>query len=61
MEVIRPLWFEEQDPEPFASAKPPMGGGGEKTGKRAYAYIMVGTADAGPDAQTPAVKAHRSI
>lgn len=33
MDVIGPLWFEEQDPEPF-----PPAGHEKKTGKRAEAY-----------------------
>lgn len=47
MDVIGPLWFEEQDPEPF-----PPAGHEKKTGKRAEAYKWEGMAHVGPDVQT---------
>lgn len=47
VEGIKPLSFEEQDPEPL----PPTGHGRKKTGKTAKAYRWEGMADVGPDAQ----------
>lgn len=56
VEVIRRLWFEEQDPEPFPPAKAP-----ERKNKERTPMYGEGAADVGPDAQTAKTPAQTSI